>query len=230
MTPYSMFSHQPTLFPWMGWWKKRREADLYIVSGGVRFSKRDTCHRFLLGGKWCSLVIPKEYRNSACVDVRFDPASVGPMASRIRQFATGTPGKSRLDHLADRLEQAETDSLVELSQLMLEEVEGMFEVDTRKTVLSTTVPDPEKTKTERLIARCSEFRALDKSTWYLAGSGARAYLEPDAFPRSWGLAVQQLGDDLPSCSILEILSERKDPFGLLPDLDIVWERLKWPRK
>ena len=175
--------HQPSLFPWAGWWVKFLEADRFLVLTGVRFAADSADHRFKLGGKWATLAVPKAEKKGLYRDATFDPACLDKIASRIEQFAKGTTYAARLTHVASRLRQHETNSMPELIADMRTLVLEMLERDGPKIVTVSEPGDFSLTKTQRNVARVqANTPKPDEPLWYLSGSGGRDYLEETELP------------------------------------------------
>ena len=63
--------HQPNFMPWMPYFEKVRQADIFVVLNHCQFRKNNFQNRFNIGDKWYTLgvikgndpIIDKKYKN-----------------------------------------------------------------------------------------------------------------------------------------------------------------------
>lgn len=204
-------SHQPSFFPWVGYWNKVAHCDRLIMSCAVKFDHGGYQNRVPFNGTWLTVPVKGEARRQLLKDVKFLPDGLARTVKTIRQQlgAKRWPGHDEVHQILDRT-LADTGSSTFLVDLNIAAftavadslgINPMFRIDEQE-------PDERLSKCERLVDRVT--RLVPGATVYLAGSGFPTYYDPKAWPRQIELRVQILPEGLYSGTILQLIA-RKAP-------------------
>jgi hypothetical protein len=179
--------HQPQYLPYLGFFHKLYQGDIYVVMDDVEFLRRGLQHRNKIksqhGEQW--LTVPVLHRQNQWIsDVKIDPEkrwahqqwqSLKTNYSRAPYFAQYASG------IEDILNQ-EWHRICDLNMAMMQWVMDVLMI--KKPVVYMSSLEAEGSKTERLINLC---KAVGADT-YLSGLGGRAYMDLAAFEAA-GLKV-----------------------------------------
>lgn len=207
-------SHQPSLFPWIGYWHKVDAADLLIMSCGVKMDYAGYQNRVELQGSWLTVPVPKGSKHVLLKDVRFDRAALPKIAHRILQGLAGKrwPGREQVHAIVARGLSCESDFLVDLNIAGFQAVRDVLGITT-PFVVDDVVPPEDAGKTERLVERIR--RHVPDDAVYLAGAGLLDYLDRDRWPKDLGLAVQRSNGALDSGSVVQLIAQQADALPII---------------
>jgi WbqC-like protein family len=207
--------HQPNYLPWLGYFYKMANCDIFVLLDNVLLSKQSVTTRCHIKGKEGVRILPVPLATKAC---------------RIHEAAICCDGKWQLKHwhsmedayrssrhwneynpTFERIYRGTTwSSLSQLNVFLITTIKGMLGIDSRiisSSELNVTASD----KSDRIVEIC---RVLDADT-YLSGIGARSYNDEEIFRRA-GVELaysdfehpvyrQLWGDFVPNLSIVDLL-------------------------
>jgi len=199
-------SHQSVFLPWAGFWHKVASSDVVVIANDTDFSRRDYEHRVTIAGAWATLPLRKEGREISSQVVLSD----GGIADRIERELMVKRFKYR-DRLAPIVEDLRTITreevkLSELNWLLLHSIARVLGLET--VFLRDDMKTLGPTKTQRLMTRLS--RHITQDYTYLAGFGAKAYLDCD-FKQP--ILYQHVADGVSTDSVLQLIAEEEDPLA-----------------
>jgi hypothetical protein len=180
--------HQPTFFPWLGYFDRMAAADLFVILDHVQFERRNYQNRTLIRledeSRWLTVPVVQLSQKEKIIDKRIDnPADLtgtrwwGPNSFNTLKYAYRKA--PFFDHYALRLREifeARWDKLLDLNMATLEFMRKELEITTPM-VLSSTL-QPEGQRSGLLLDICQRVGARA----FLGGmGGSRDYLDLDAF-------------------------------------------------
>lgn len=207
----SVTSHQPSFFPWIGFWNKAANADVLILSGGVKLDYGGYQNRVSLHGSWVTLPILKTTKECALYNVRFDRAALPKIHQRLTQTLASKRQPNReliRDILAVTFEGPSSDFLMDFNVNAFMAVANVLGIKPRLE-LDTTEPNPAISKSANLFARVR--RHVKGPATYLAGQGQlAAYLDFGACPSDMRIMLQKLNERLDPNTILQSIAQSQD--------------------
>lgn len=209
-------SHQPSLWPWAGYWAKVLQSDLHIMTCGVQFDYGGYQNRVPLNGAWLTLPVQKPAPGTPIKDVRFLPEAVPKLRTTVLQALAGkrwpVEGRGAIQWIVSETfdHMGPTPWLLELNMRAYTAVATVLGVQhlTCTRVHDFERPDPDQSKTERLVARIRRHTLVERLS-YLAGGGARGYLERAAWPGDWSLRFQSAKEGAAPDTVLSVIA--RDP-------------------
>jgi hypothetical protein len=153
--------HQPNLMPWMPFFEKIAQADIFVILGQCDFEKNNFQNRFKYRDQWNTLsvesarkkIVDKQYTN-----IQHDWDKM----------------KKRIDHRPLRIfDHCISNSVFQTNVGIIKLCCKLLKIDTHIVVDQPTT----KTSTERLIEICQ----THSCTTYLSGPSGRNYLDLDRF-------------------------------------------------
>lgn len=208
--------HQPQYFPYLGFFHKLSQADIYVVMDNVEFLRRGLQHRNKIktakGDQW--LTVPVLHQQKQLInEVKINPDF--PWARKhwgtiLSNYSPAPYFNLYADDLQAILLQ-DWESLCELNMALLTWVMQVLAIDIPVVRLSNLPVQGEKS--DRLISAC---QAVGADT-YLSGIGGKNYMDLDSFKAA---GVQVLWQDftaptyeqlfpsvefIPNLSILDVL-------------------------
>jgi hypothetical protein len=179
--------HQPQFLPWLGYLDKIDRAGLFVVLDSVQFKKNEWQNRNRIrtaaGWQWVTVPVLHDF-GQRIQDVRIDQKTDW-RAKHLRALDihyARAPHRAALDGLRAIYGQP-WERLADLNLAVIRWLLDGFGITTPLR-LSSEMQLPEE-PTERLIAIC---RAVG-ATSYLAGAGAKGYLDAGKFEQA-GIAVE----------------------------------------
>ncbi len=173
--------HQPQFMPWLGYFDKMDQADLFVLLDTVQYKKNEWQNRNRLksaqGPQW--LTVPVRFHFPA----RIDEVAVNdeaPWRHKHLQALRSNYGKARFweseeDSLAD-LYGGREGLLRDVNGLTIDWLGSRLGIDTERRWASD-LPVTEEDPTQRLVEICRHFGA----SAYLSGAEGRNYLDISSF-------------------------------------------------
>jgi WbqC-like protein family len=181
-------AHQPQYLPWLGYFDKMDQADLFVLLDTVQYKKNEWQNRNRIrtcdGWQW--LTVPVHYRYPMSLrEVQVDDASSWRRKHRetLRQVYARAPHRDAVLPPLEALLDLPTASLADLNTRGIRILAEMLGVRT-PIVVASTLPGVAEGKDDRLIDLCRRL----KCTEYLAGAGGFGYMNLEALRRS-GITV-----------------------------------------
>lgn len=183
----SVVIHQPDFLPWLGYFHRLLQADLFIALDHVQFvtgTSRSWTHRDMIktpqGAKWLSLRVQKAPLGTAIRDIQLAP---GPAwrQDNLNMIRENYRKAAFFPQLFPRLEQLyaqPSQNMAEMNLAGLDLLEEMLDVRTPRMISSRM--DPQGASTPMLIDLLKKAGA----TRYISGLGARAYLDESLFEKA----------------------------------------------
>jgi WbqC-like protein family len=200
-------SHQPSFFPWVGYWNKVAHCDRIIMSCAVKFDHGGYQNRAPFNGSWLTVPVEGDARHKLLSEVRFFREGLAKTVKTIRQQlgAKRQPGGAAVNEILDAAltELGASSFLIDLNVACFRAVRDHFGFKT-EVVIDDQEPDERLSKCERLLSRVG--RLTPSATVYLAGTGFPAYFDPRAWPAGLELRVQSLPEGLYSGTVLQLIA------------------------
>lgn len=183
----SVVIHQPDFLPWLGYFHRLLQADLFIALDHVQFvtgTSRSWTHRDMIktpqGAKWLSLRVQKAPFGTPIQDVLLAPGAEWRQdnLNLVRENYRKCP---YFDEVFPRLEQLYAQPyqrMVEMNLASLDLLEEALDVKTPRMISSQM--EPQGTSTAMLVDLLKKAGA----TRYISGQGARAYLDAELFEKA----------------------------------------------
>lgn len=174
--------HQPDFVPWLGFFDRLLDSDIFVVLDDVQFLRRGWHHRDRIktryGSEWLTLSVQKAVRDAPINEIHlwserdaWVDQNLGLLADSYREAQYFQAVFPRITEIYRR----PIDRLLEFNLLFLELA---FEfLDLRPKIVLSSSLDVASSRTQRLVEICEAVGA----TSYLTGTGALAYLERDRF-------------------------------------------------
>ncbi len=175
--------HQPNYLPWLGYFHKMMNCDLFVYAEDVQLSNKSVTHRNKIK---CAngpllLSVPLATKRVLIKDVLiFNEINWAQKHYQSLQhcYSRSRYWKMYRDDFRE-IYSKKWERLVDLNLALINLIRDILGIKT-KTVLSSTLPDLQGRKTERIIDIC---RKLGGDV-YLSGEGARVYNDETAFKNS----------------------------------------------
>lgn len=220
--------HQPGYLPWLGFFKKMQEADVFVYFDDVKFVRNNYYNRNIIktanGPIW--LTVPVLARSDSLInDVRIDSTKHW-RSKHSKSIQLEYKDSKFFDEYAGFFEELygrEFDRLIDVNLEIIEFFKKQFGIGAR--MVRSSELDPGNNTPDRILEIC---RAMD-ATRYVSGTvWARDHLDVEKFEES-GISVEfkefhcpaydQLhGEFLPNMSAIDLLfNEGGDGFGEITD-------------
>ncbi len=180
--------HQPQFLPWLGYLDKIDRADLFVVLDSVQFKKNEWQNRNRIrtaqGTQWLTVPVLHNF-GQRISDVRINQTTDW-RAKHLKSLEMHYAQAAHRDHVMAGLRaiyQRSWDRLADLNLAVIRWLLGEFGIATPLR-LSSDMPLPDE-PTERLIEICR----ITGATSYLAGAGARDYMDFGKFEAA-GIPVE----------------------------------------
>lgn len=224
-------SHQPSFFPWAGFWNKFARSDVHIMSCGVQFAYGDFQNRVKILDFMATLPVEKDAKHKLLKDVQFKPEALPKVLHSIRQALTGKkwPGRRHVEELmtASASWAESSTSLCWLNSVNTVHAARLIGLESCRVVRDMEVSPEGRSKTDRLIARVRR-HVPEGRIQYLAGSGALGYIEVDRLPPDFEFLVQRPKEGAPPQSILQLIAQN-DVASAMSDRWFEWTPIS-PRR
>ncbi len=177
--------HQPTFFPWLGYFNKIARADLFIVLDNVQFSKKGGTWanrvKLLINGQpaWVTMPVVRNYHGVRTYSEMLIDDSTPWREKLLKTIHTNYHRAPFFEEVAPRLDELVNKSGVGLTDYNLSAIISLtkaFGIDVSKIILGSTLK-VQGNATDLLV---SMVKAVN-GTAYLCGGGAGGYQEDDKF-------------------------------------------------
>ena len=182
--------HQPTYFPWLGFFHKLLASDIYVVFDDCELGSPSWVPRVNVAvqGRAFLLTVPVHRRFSESLPLRLvkidnSRSWVRKHLATLRQSYSRAPYADVALKLVDRVFAQSPEYLVELNLECIQEVCRLVGIETPMKRSSELAPSDLK-GTERLV----ELTRAAGGTHYISGTGSSSYLVPQLFTNA-GVAV-----------------------------------------
>jgi hypothetical protein len=215
-------SHQPSFFPWAGYWNKVANSDLVIISAGVKLDYGGYQNRVGMAGTWWTIPVRKGAKDLPIKDVRFDRAAL-PRVMKTGLQAFG--GKRWRNAELVRAILADTEAELGSSDLLLDLNMAAFSAVAAALGIRVSVhvdlnePPAQLSKTERLVSRLAPH--AERGDVYLSGNGSLDYLDEAQWPDWLGLMAQHRMNNVDSGTVLQLIAIAEEP------LDTIEKSFAW---
>ena len=213
--------HQPDFFPWLGFFDRWQQSDLYVILDDVQFIRRGWHHRDKIktprGSEWITVpVIKKGNYHQLIKDVKINNSI--PWQSKILNVVKENYQKAQnfneIYCEMDNFLQKKYNFLIDLNVDILEYVASKMNIDTPYVFSS------EYNITEKSTEKLKLLTLKNGGNKYLTGIGSKNYLEEQKF-NDEGVEVvwqdfkhpeypQLHGEFIPKLSCLDYLMTRKN--------------------
>ena len=184
-----MAAHQPQYLPWLGYFDKIDQADLFVLLDNVQFKKNEwqNRNRIRTAQGWQWLTVPVRHRYPQGID----QVEIADRRWAIKHSRTLRQAYARASCFEDETELIDTlydrqwSSLADLNIESIRLLAGRFGITTELLIGSENGSKPQDHPDDRLIGLA---RRLGADT-YLAGTGGREYMDLDRYRRA-GIEVR----------------------------------------
>jgi hypothetical protein len=177
--------HQPDFLPWLGFFKRWKQSDIYIVLDDVQFIRRGWHHRDKIktqnGVQWLTIPIQKKSRyHQAIKEVRINNEENW-RHKHLKTIQTSYGKTHNFDLVYSKLSEIYNrnhDLLISFNMDLLEFCSKMLEI--RTPVVFASAFNIKSTGSQRLVDLVKSVGGKD----YLTGSGSRDYLDEALFKKA----------------------------------------------
>jgi hypothetical protein len=180
--------HQPNFFPWLPYFKKIQESDVFVILGNVQFARRQFQNRFFYKDRWNTMSVNSGLQSDLIVD-----------KSYLKPIEDWTKIKRGLNE--DNLNKFDSHIGHNLYQTNVSIIYSLL----RELNISTPILEDSHIQnlnaSERIIKLCKE----NGADTYLTGPSGKKYLDISLF-QHYGISIQDFnyGED-EAISVLELL-------------------------
>jgi len=182
--------HQPNFAPWLGFFSKMAQADVFVLLDDVQFIKRSFIHRNYIktarGKEWFGppvLTKGRYFQQIAETEINeAEPWRERLLATLQHQYGRAPFYKHFIGDMRSILEESGT-RLIDLNVALIDFARSVLELDCR-VVKSSQLSGVTGASTERLVSICRCVGA----TAYLSGMGGRNYMDEELF-RAEGISL-----------------------------------------
>lgn len=182
-------AHQPNFLPWLGFFDRMRQADLFIYVDHVQFERQNYQNRTMIktaeGARWITVPVYQRSQKERVVDKEVDNQAGGKHRWGRKAFLTmqynyqAAPYYAHYARDLKNVFDARWDRLVDLNLYLLQLCRSALGIETP--VLRSSDLPIAGAKSEMVLSLC---KAVGADT-YLAGmGGSREYLDVEAFERA----------------------------------------------
>ena len=218
-------SHQPSLFPWIGYWNKVAVCDKLIMTCAVKMDYGGFQNRVGLNDTWLTVPVAAGSKHALLLDVRIVPGCL----DKVFKTILNTLGGKKWPHadvVGDIVEQTRrglggSDYLVDLNISAFHAVNKALGARC-VAVFDETMPRNDMSKTARLAERVK--RLTPEATRYMGGGGMAAYIKSGQWPTNIEVFVQHPKVPLDKGTILQLIAQVDAPLEVVRDA-FSWEPL-----
>ena len=182
-------AHQPNFIPWLGYFDKMRQADLFISVDHVQMERQSYQNRTSIktgeGARWITVPVVQDSRAERIVDKRIDNSREGrfrwsrKMILTLKYAYQSAPYFGVREAALTEILETRWERLEELNHRLIEVCREALDI--RTPMLRSSQMKIAGAKSDMVLSMCREVGA----DVYLAGSGAsKGYLDVAAFERA----------------------------------------------
>lgn len=178
--------HQPNYLPYLGFFDKMRNADIFVIYDDAQFNKEDFQHRNRIrifhGWKWLTVPVEKKLIPIKEIKIRNELTNKGlkwsnAQLKEIRESYRDTPHYKRYENKLEEIFMKKYDKLIDLNLEIISFLMDAFKIKT-KLVFSSELGFTSRS-TQRLV---EIVESLGGDT-YLSGSMGKSYLDTSQFSK-----------------------------------------------
>ncbi len=214
-----MGAHQPNYLPWLGFFDKMLQCDVFVISDSLQFERHDFQNRNRIktphGVRWLTVPVKHDGNGNLMPINEIEIANHHNLPGLKRHWETLRASYARSPYWKEHKDffestyQKEWTKLVDLNMHLIEGLRKFLGIDTPLVKASSLRATGQKN--ELIIAQCKELGA----DVYLSGLGAKSYLDVARF-REEGIEVrfqdfqypvyrQPHGEFVPNLSVVDYL-------------------------
>jgi len=159
--------HQPNFFPWLPYFKKIQDSDIFIFLGNVQFARRQYQNRFFFGEKWHTMSVNSGSQSDIIINKKY----VNP---EIDWFRIKTNLKS---YSLSEFDSAISSNLYKTNTSIIRTILLSLHINTP---IYDDAVAPSIDANERIIRLCK----IHGADQYLTGPSGKRYLDLDLFSRN----------------------------------------------
>ncbi|MGV8171830.1 MAG: WbqC family protein [Candidatus Woesearchaeota archaeon] len=177
--------HQPNHLPYLGFFEKMANSDIFILYDNTQFKSEDFQNRNRIRTNtpqgWMWLTVPVSYkfgtliRDVQIIDQHWRKTHWKSIEANYARAPYFKEYKDRFKKIYDK----EGDNLAEFNIAIIEELRDAFNIKTRLIRASELLPDMNSKSTQALVDLCKAAGATE----YLSGSDGDKYLKLELFER-----------------------------------------------
>lgn len=207
--------HQPQYLPYLGFFHKLRQSDIFVVMDNVQFERRGIQHRnkikTSLGSQWLTVPVFHRSREEEFINEVLINSELPWSRKHWNSLVTNYSRAPYFDKYALEIEQLlarKWSKLYELNIALIQWIMDALEID--KPIAYLSALEVEGSKSELIINACKAVGA----DAYLSGLGGKRYMELTAFEAA---GIDVIWQNYSSPSYEQVFSD----LGFVPDLSIV---------
>lgn len=173
----TLASHQPDFFPWMGYFYKIYQSDVFVFSDNVQYSKsgRHNYNHILTGNGPMKFTLPVSYHavNLDELQIAADEFAISKMLKTIRQEYSKASRYDDVYPVIERLFHTATisESLADFNMRCIMKLCDLFGLRNNRIFFASSSLPLKQKRDARIIEMCEHFGA----TAYFSGEGAKDY-------------------------------------------------------
>jgi hypothetical protein len=214
-------SHQPSFLPWVGFWNKLAQCDLYVALCGVPFATHDYQNRVKLAGSWLTLPLDKSTRHLPLYQVKVRDTKAAAISLEKTLHCKRYPYYDRIAPIVEFLKLPTNDLWPDLSltTINLQTMKLVRDLLGLKYEIKVDFEpgSGQFSKTQNVMNAVGD--AVEsvqqglfyKGVTYYAGSGALAYLNRTQIGKHVQVLVQGMKPGLQEETILQSIAREPDP-------------------
>lgn len=189
-----MSAHQPNFLPYLGFFDKMKNSDVFVIRDEVQFTERDWHHRNkiriegnykngLPNSKWLTILVKKENKDIKDIEIKNEVKTKNVswnvyMLRQIKGSYETTPYFKKYFPMIEEIISSKKDKLINLNMEIIEFLKNTFDIPT-ELVYASKLPEYKKTfdSTLDLVGLCK----ATQSNVYLSGAGGKNYLNIEPF-------------------------------------------------
>lgn len=210
-------AHQPNYAPWLGYFYKILNCDIFIITDNVQYTDNGYINRNLIktanGSKWLTVNVQKKGLNSQIIkDVRInnEPGWKENHWRLICQYYVRSPYFYEYEEDIKNIYGRQWDNLADLNEALIKTCCKLIGIRNVDFIRGSSLNAPGK-GTDQIIEEC---QAVEADT-YISGYGGAKYIEEDKFKKA-GITLkyydflhpvyrQLWGDFIPNLSTLDLI-------------------------
>ena len=184
--------HQPNYFPYMGFFQKMEQSDLFVILECVQFEKSNYQNRFQYLNEWYTMPV----ENGKLKDLIHDKVYLDPHENfdKIKSKLKKSGFQSQK---LDIFDECISENLAETNKKIIKQAKEILNI---KTPIFTDWKTP-FTGTQRLIEICKHWNADE----YLSGISGRHYLDVSIFKHHGIKVIFQNKQEIDKRALIEVL-------------------------